>query len=264
MKNFKFKTIVAVIVIIAVLGLIFAIKGNTKEENVFVLGLDDNYPPMGFRNENNELVGFDIDLAKAVCEKLNMKLKTQAISWASKEQELNSGNIDCLWNGFAYNKERAETMTLTEPYIDGDMMFILKNGSTIKSQDELKGKKIGVQTGSTGGLDLEESEFGKTVEIVEYSDYLTSFMDLETGNIDAVFAGGIISNYLIKSKNKDFITIKSENISRVDGSVIAFKKGNTELRDKVQNALYELKKEGTLKQISEKWFGTDLTVVKEK
>lgn len=266
MKNLIMKIIIALIVVISIIGIIIGVNGKTKEENknVFIMGLDDSFPPMGFRNENNEIVGFDIDLAKAVCEKLGMELRLQQISWASKEQELNSGNVDCIWNGFAYNQERAETMTLTEPYIKGEMVFLVKNGTAIKSQEELKGKKIGVQTGSTGQLDLEESEFGKEVEILQYGDYLTSFMDLETGNIDAVFAGSIVGNYLIKSKNKDYITIKSENISRTNGNVIAFKKGNTELRDKVQNALYELKKEGTLKEISEKWFGTDMIIVEEK
>lgn len=264
MKNLKFILPIALIAIIILSIFVFNKKENiTEEKNTFVLGLDDNFPPMGFRNENNEIVGFDIDLAKAVCEKLDKELVLQQISWASKEQELNSGNVDCIWNGFAYNEERAQTMTLTDPYMKGDMVFILKNGSTIKSQEELKGKKIGVQTGSSGQLDLEESEFGKNIEIVQYSDYLTSFMDLETGNIDAVFAGSIIGNYLITSKNKNYITIPSENISRTNGNVIAFKKGNTALRDEVQQALYELKADGTLKAISEKWFGTDLIIVEE-
>lgn len=260
-----FKIFVLVVLIVGILVIMFmSRKNNESDENTLVIGLDDSFPPMGFRNENNEIVGFDIDVANAVCEKLDMKLKLQQISWASKEQELNSGNIDCIWNGFAYTEDRAKTMTLTENYIKGINYFILKDGSSVKNQEELKGKKIGVQSGSNQQLDLERSEFGKNVEIIQYSDNLTAFMDLETGGVDAIFCSSIIGNYLIESKNKSYQTIPSENISISNGSVIAFKQGNTELRDKIQNALYELKKDGTLKQISEKWFGEDMITVKEK
>lgn len=254
------------IIIILVLGVMIFTNGDKQKtnENTLTIGLDDSFPPMGFRNENNEIVGFDIDIAKAVCEKLGMEMRLQQISWASKEQELNSKNIDCIWNGFAYTEERAKTMTLTENYIKGKNYFILKDGSTVKNQSELEGMKIGVQSGSSQQLDLENSEFGKNIEIIQYSDNLTAFMDLETGGVDAIFCSSIIGNYLIQSKNKNYETIDSENISVSNGSVIAFKQGNTELRDKIQNALYELKADGTLKEISEKWFGEDMITVKEK
>ena len=253
-----------VVILIVIIGVMLLNKNEVEnKENVLVVGLDDSFPPMGFRNENNEIVGFDIDVAKAVCQKLGMELKLQQISWASKEQELNSGNIDCIWNGFAYTEERAKTMTLTENYIKGKNYFILKNGTTARNQNELEGKKIGVQSGSSQALDLENSEFEKKIEIISYSDNLTAFMDLETGGIDAIFCSNIIGNYLIKSKNKNYETVDSENISTSSGSVIAFKQGNIELRDKIQNALYELKKDGTLKEISEKWFGEDIITVKE-
>lgn len=254
------------IVAILIIAIVIGTNGDKKvtNENVLVIGLDDSFPPMGFRNDNNEIVGFDIDIAKAVCEKLGMEMKLQQISWASKEQELNSGNIDCIWNGFAYTEERAKTMTLTENYIKGKNFFILKDGSTAKNQSELEGMKIGVQSGSSQQLDLENSEFGKNVEIIQYGDNLTAFMDLETGGVDAIFCSSIIGNYLIQEKNKNYETIDSENISVSNGSVIAFKQGNTELRDKIQNALYELKADGSLKQISENWFGEDMITVKEK
>ena len=104
--------LIAAIVIIAVIGvIIFSVQGEENNENTFVLGMDDSFPPMGFRNENNELVGFDVDLAREVCNKLGMELKVQTISWAAKEQELDSGNIDCIWNGFGYTEERNEAMT---------------------------------------------------------------------------------------------------------------------------------------------------------
>ena len=264
MKNLAKGLIIVSIILIIVIGMININKeDNTNKENTLVVGLDDSFPPMGFRNENNEIVGFDIDLAKAVAEELGMDVKFQPISWASKEQELSSGNIDCIWNGFAYNEERAATMTLSNPYIKGENYFILKNGTKVTSQEELKGMKIGVQTGSIQAQDLEKSDFGKSVEIIQYGDNLTAFMDLETEGIDALFCSNIIGNYLITSKNKDYETVPSENITISNGSVIAFKQGNIELKDKIQNALMELDKEGKLEEISEKWFGKDMIIINE-
>ena len=264
MKNIVKGIIAVVVILIIIFGISFINKdANENRENTLVVGLDDSFPPMGFRNENNEIVGFDIDLAKAVSEELGMEVKFQPISWASKEQELNSGNIDCIWNGFAYNEERAATMTLSDPYIKGENYFILKNGTKITSQEELKGMKIGVQTGSIQAQDLEKSEFGKNVEIIQYGENLTAFMDLETEGIDALFCSSIIGNYLITSKNKNYETIPSENITVSSGSVIAFKQGNIELRDKIQNALVKLDGEGKLLDISEKWFGKDMIIINE-
>ena len=264
MKNIVKGIIVVAIILVVALGILkINQEENTNDKKVFVVGLDDSFPPMGFRNENNEIVGFDIDLAKAVSEELGMEVKFQPISWASKEQELNSGNIDCIWNGFAYNEERAATMTLSDPYIKGENYFILKNGTKITSQEELKGMKIGVQTGSIQAQDLEKSEFGKNVEIIQYGENLTAFMDLETEGIDALFCSSIIGNYLITSKNKNYETIPSENITVSSGSVIAFKQGNIELRDKIQNALVKLDGEGKLLDISEKWFGKDMIIINE-
>ena len=264
MKKLIGKILVAIIILAAVIGIIVLNKQDTtNEDNTLVVGLDDSFPPMGFRNEENEIVGYDIDLAKVVAEKLGMEVKFQPISWASKEQELNSGNIDCIWNGFAYNEERAETMTLTDSYIKGENYFILKSGSTLKSQEELKGLKIGVQSGSIQAQDLEKSEFGKQVEIIQYGDNLTAFMDLETEGIDALFCSNIIGNYLITSKNKDYETVSSENITVSKGSVIAFKQGNTELKDEIQNALKKLDEEGKLEEISNKWFGKNMIIINE-
>lgn len=258
----KKKLVIGLVILSLIIGIVFIIvnkSGDIKnDDNTLVVGLDDSFPPMGFRNENNEIVGYDIDLAKEVTEKLGMEVKFQPISWASKEQELSSGNIDCIWNGFAYNEERAATMTLTDSYIQGENYFILKKGSTLSSQEELKGLKIGVQSGSIQAQDLEKSEFGKNVTIIEYQENLTAFMDLEVGGIDALFCSNIIGNYLITTKGKDYKTVPSENITISKGSVIAFKQGNVELRDKIQNALAEVTAEGKAEEISKKWFGLNM------
>lgn len=257
MKKRVFIILIAVAILLVLLG-VNSKKEDTEDKEYLVVGLDDNFPPMGFRNEENQIVGFDIDIANLVAQKLGMELKLQPISWAAKEQELDSGNIDCIWNGFAYNEERAETMTLSNPYISSKNIFVLKSGSTVTKQEELKGKKIGIQSGSIQQQDLEETEFAEDIEIVEYGDNLTAFMDLETGGIDAIFCSSIIGNYLITSKNKDYGTIESTGISEDNVDVVAFKKGNVELKEKIDKALEELKNDGTLEEISEKWFGENL------
>ena len=193
---------------------------------------------------------------------MGMELKTQTISWAAKEQELDSGNIDCIWNGFGYTEDRNNAMTLSKPYVKDKSMFVVKEDSSYEDQDELKGKKIGVQSGSTQEKRLNESNYGKELgEIIGYTDYLTALMDLETGNIDAVYMSQISGNYIIEKQNKEFKTFDAIGIGEESkGMVIAFKKGNVELKDKVEKALDELKQEGKLKELSEKWFGKDLTV----
>ncbi len=263
-KVFIILLIVIIVVCILVGGIIKLKDGKTKDrDNTLIIGLDDSFPPYGYRNENNDIVGLDIDLAKAVGEKMGVEVKFQPISWASKEQELNSGNIDCIWNGFAYNPDREKIMTLSKKYLKGEMYFMLKGDSNIESQDDLIGKKIGVQSGSVQEADLENSNFGKQVEIIPYADFLTACLDLEIGGIDAVYTSSIYGNYIIKSKDKDYDTIPSYNISTASGSVIAFKLGNTELKEKIENALLQLEEEGKLEEISMKWLGDSMIKLQE-
>ena len=264
-KIFIVELITITILSILIVGVIEIKKANSKDrDNMLIIGLDDSFPPYGFRNENNEIEGLDVDLAKAVGEKIGKEVKFQPISWASKEQELNNGNIDCIWNGFAYSPDRAKTMTLSKKYLKGEMYFMLKGDSNIKSQGELVGKKIGVQSGSVQEADLENSTLGKQVEIVPYADFLIACLDLEMGGIDAVYTSSIYGNYIIESKNKDYRTISSYDISTASGTVIAFKLGNFELKEKIENALEQLEKEGKLEEISMKWLGSSMIELQEE
>ncbi len=267
MKKKMFIIVLITIIVFGILigGFIKFRKENLNDRaNMLIIGLDDSFPPYGYRDENNEIVGMDVDLAKTVGEKIGMEVKFQPISWASKEQELNNENIDCIWNGFAYSPDREKTMTLSRKYLKGEMYFMLKGDSNIKSQDELVGKKIGVQSGSVQEADLEKSSFGKQVEIVPYADFLTACMDLEMGGIDAVYTSSIYGNYIIESKSKDYRTIPSYDISTASGSVIAFKLGNVELKEKIENALVQLEKEGKLEEISIKWLGDSMIKLQEE
>ena len=263
-----------VIVIIAILAVILAINLNKGKENedslerilnkkTFILGLDDSFPPMGFRNENNEIVGFDIDVAKEVCKRLNVELKLQPISWEAKEQELNSFNIDCIWNGMSVNDERKEKLCLSLPYLENRMSFVVKNNSNINNLNDLKNKKIGVQSGSTAEEILLESNIYSTFDkVITYEDNITAFMDMEINQIDCVFLDSVVANYYI-SENKKAYTVLEEGMEDEEYA-IGFRKNDTSLCKKVNELLLDMKKDGSLAKISEKWFGKDITIIKEK
>ena len=269
MKN-KLILILAII-IIAIVAVVFATKTKTKEtgdslsrilnKNTFILGLDDSFPPMGYRNENNEIVGFDIEVAKEVCKRLGVQLVIQPISWNAKEQELNSYNIDCIWNGMSINEKRKEVMSLSDSYMTNRMIFVVKNESNIQKLEDLTGKSIGVQSGSSAEETLEASNvYSQANQIISYADNITAFMDMETNQTEAVFVDEVLANYYIASNNKNY-RILDEALDE-EQYAIGFRKQDTELCNKVNEILKEMKTDGTLAKISTKWFGKDVTTIK--
>lgn len=232
-----------------------------KAKGVFVLGLDDSFPPMGYRDENNEIVGFDIDLAKEVCKALGVELKCQPIDWAAKEQELATGQIDCIWNGFTKTEEREKSMTLSVAYVNNAQVIVVKSSSSINTIADLKGKVVGVQAGSSGEEAIYDTEgFEESVkEIIPFKDYLTALMDLEIGGVDAVVMDLLVANDNINRSGKDF-RILDESLS-AEEYVIGFRKGDVALKDAVEKELYALKDSGKLAVIATAWFGADITVL---
>lgn len=181
---------------------------KVKAAGTFVLGLDDSFPPMGFRDKDNNIVGFDIDLAAEVCARLGVTLKTQPISWDAKEQELNTGKIDCIWNGMSVDSARAAAMNLSDAYLKNRMIFSVKD-KALANLAALAGKKIAVQNGSTAQKLLEASDAGKAAkEIVPFDDNQTAMMDLDKGGVDAVFLDEIVAKYWIASNAKDFVVLE--------------------------------------------------------
>lgn len=269
MKN-KLILILAII-IIAIVAVVFVTKIKTKEtgnslsrilnKNTFILGLDDNFPPMGYRDENNEIVGFDIDVAKEVCKRLGVQLVIQPISWNAKEQELNSYNIDCIWNGMSINEKRKEAMSLSDSYMTNRMIFVVKNESNIQKLEDLTGKNIGVQSGSSAEETLEASNvYSQAKQVISYADNITAFMDMETNQTEAVFVDEVLANYYIASNNKNY-RILDEALEE-EQYAIGFRKQDTELCNKINEILKEMKTDGTLAKISTKWFGKDATTIK--
>ena len=230
---------------------------NVLDKGTLVLGLDDSFPPMGFRDENNNIVGFDIDVATEVANRMGAELKLQPIEWSTKEMELNTGSVDCLWNGLSIDDERKQAMDLSEPYMTNRMVLVVLNDSEYTDQASLAGKTIGVQNGSTAEKILEESDFSKTIgNTIGFKDNVTAFMELETKGIDAIFMDEVVANYAITSQNKDFKVL--EDGLTEEEYAVGFKKGNTALKNEVQKYIDEMKADGTMTQISEKWFGKDV------
>ena len=232
---------------------------NVLDKGTLVLGLDDSFPPMGFRDENNNIVGFDIDVATEVANRMGVELKLQPIEWSTKEMELNTGSVDCLWNGLSIDDERKQAMDLSEPYMTNRMVLVVLNDSEYTDQASLAGKTIGVQNGSTAEKILEESDFSKTIgNTIGFKDNVTAFMELETKGIDAIFMDEVVANYAITSQNKDFKVL--EDGLTEEEYAVGFKKGNTALKNEVQKYIDEMKADGTMTQISEKWFGKDVVL----
>lgn len=171
---------------------------KVKDAGVFKLGLDDSFPPMGFRNDDNEIVGFDIDLAKEVCKRMGVELVLVPIVWDSNIMELNTRNIDCVWNGMSVNDDREVAMNLSEPYMKNEMVFVVKENSGFFSQADVLDKKIGVQSGSTVEEILEGSEIeDMAAEIVPFENNTNAILDLRSGGVDAVFMDIIVANYIL-------------------------------------------------------------------
>ena len=234
---------------------------DVQEKGTFILGLDDSFPPMGFRAENGDIVGFDIDTAREVASRLGVDLVAQPIDWNSKEQELATGNIDCIWNGFTVTPEREEVMIFSEPYLRNAQVVVVRADSGIKTLADLAGKTVGVQAGSSAQEAIDDTEGFKDSlkEIIEFKENLTALMDLEIGGVDGVVMDLVVANYSIQTSGKDF-TVLDETLTEEEYA-IGFRKNDVALRDAVNSELEAMAADGTLAAISEEWFGSDITVV---
>lgn len=233
---------------------------KVKDAGELILGLDATFKPMGYTDENNEIVGFDIDLAEAVCEKLGVKLVKEPINWETKEQDLSVGKIDCIWNGLSVSPSRAETFNLSDPYMENKMVFVVPEDSEIKSTKDLEGKKIAVQNGSTAQEILEKSEFAKSCSMTSIATNVEALQQMDINLVDAVFMDDVVAQYEIKSSEKSYRVLE-EGLAEEEYA-IAFRKEDQALRDEVQKILSELKKDGTVEEIATKWFGSDITTIK--
>lgn len=234
-------------------------KAASNQKATFTVGFDQDFPPFGYVDENGEFTGFDLELAKEAAKRMDMEIKLQPIDWDSKELELSSGSISCIWNGFTMNG-RENDYTWTESYMDNSQVFVVKSDSGIKTKANLAGKIVTAQTDSAALNALNGDDFkdlkASFKELLTCAQYNTAFMDLEAGAVDAVAMDIGVAKYQIEGKESKFIILDEPIVK--EQYAVGFYKGNTEMRDKVQKALDEMAADGTFKKISEKWFGYDV------
>ena len=228
---------------------------TANDENTFIVGFDAEFPPYGYKDDSGNYVGFDLDLAKEVCERNNWTFKAQPIDWDAKDAELDSGSIDCIWNGFTING-RENDYTWSDAYIDNKQVIVVKSDSGIKSLADLAGKNVETQKDSSAlaALQGDNKTLADTFStLTEVADYNTAFMDLESGACDAVAIDIGVAQYQVSSKdNPDDFTILDEIISSEQYG-IGFKKGNDALKDQVQATLDEMFEDGTVLKIAENY-----------
>lgn len=234
---------------------------KVQEKGEFVLGLDESFPPMGFKDEKGNIVGFDIDIAQEVFKRLGVKLKLQPINWDAKVQELDTGNIDCIWNGFTINDERKQNVLFTSPYMKNRQVIVVMSTSPYKTLADLTGKKLGLQAGSSAADALDKSaDFkGKLKQVVPFDDNMTALLDLEKGGLDAVLMDEIVARYYITMKNKGYTVLDEALASEEYG--VGFRKNDQELMKKVQETMEAMAKDGKMAEISNKWFKKDITTI---
>ena len=233
------------------------VMGRSK----LIMGLDDSFPPMGYRNEQNEIVGYDVDLATEVAQRLGIELVLQPIDWNAKEQELATKEIDCIWNGFSITEERKLAITYTPPYLANAQVIIVRRNSPINTIADLAGRTLGLQAGSSSvdaldnALELKES----LRNVIEYRDYLTALMDLDVGGVDAILIDLVVANDNISRSGKDFRLL--EETLEIEEFGIGFRKGDEALMNEVWKTLLDMANDGTVESITTAWFGSNISLI---
>ena len=259
----NWKKIMAVgLAAVSMMAFVSGCGSNTKNADTqlpkkIVIGLDDSFPPMGFKDDKGEIVGLDIDMAKEAAKRAGMDVEFKAIDWSSKEAELKSKKVDALWNGLTVSPEREKNILFSNAYMKDKQYLIVRNDdNSIKNKSDLAGKVVGVQQASTGESALQNDPSGKTVkEIKSYADFVSAFMDLGIGRLDAVIADGVIARYLMTKEPGKYKIVEGTDYG-VENFAVGFRKEDTALRDKINAILVEMKKDGTADKIAEKWLGS--------
>lgn len=253
-------------VLLLVLSLSLCLAGGcakqAAETRTLALGFDAEFPPYGYMGDDGEYTGFDIDLAKALCERLGWELKLVPINWDSKDWELESGTIDCIWNGFTING-REDQYTWTDAYMDNSQVFIVKADSGITDWAGLAGKIVAVQNESSAQAALEEKGnaglLASFSQLEKVADYNTAFMELDSGAVDAIAMDIGVARYQMTGREDSFSILDQALVAEQYG--VGFLLGNTELRDEVQAELMKMAEDGTFAEISNQWFGYDVCIL---
>lgn len=232
----------------------------TATPGKIVIGLDDNFPPMGFRDEKNQLVGFDIDLARAAAKRLGVQVEFKTIDWSAKEAELGGHRVDALWNGLTITEERKKNIAFTAPYLQNRQIIVVTKDSPIRAKADLAGRIVGVQDGSTAvdAVERDTATARSLKELKKFGDNVTALMDLKTGRLDAVVVDEVVGRYYLTKKPGEY-RVLNDNFGTEEYGV-GVRKDDTALLNSLQNALNGMKQDGTAAAISTRWFGKDIIV----
>lgn len=253
-----------VLVIAAVFSVLTACSNNPsgdkeKDDQTLIIGIDDKFAPLGFRDDANNIVGFDIDYAKAAAEKMGVKVKFQPINWKTKESELSSGRIDFIWNGYTITNERKKKVLFTKPYLKNAQVVVTLADSKVSQLADLEGKRVGLQSLSSASDALDANPIkSKIKDVTEFSDNVMALNDLKSGRLDAVVIDEVVIDYYM-TKEQGTFKVLNESLAPEEYGV-GVKKGNEELLNKLQKALDKMNEDGTAAEISNKWFGEDKVV----
>ena len=263
----RLNLLVILIMIIGVLGAGCSKKqegvdawSQIESRGTIIIGLDDTFVPMGFKDSNGNLTGFDVDLAKEAIKRLGLEAKFQPIDWNLKEQELNSGNIDLIWNGYTITEERLEKVNFTKPYLDNRQVIVTLSNSDINTKADLENRIVATQNSSSSLEALEKAGVipsFKDGDIILFDTFNEAFMDLEAKRVDALVADEIMARYYIAERGEEKYKILDQDFGEEEYGIGVRKEDKT-LLEKLNQALDEMKEDGTAKQISETWFGEDI------
>ena len=234
-----------------------ATPAKPAEISKIVVGLDDNFPPIGFRDAKNELVGFDIDLAREAAKRLGVTVEFKPIDWNAKEAELGGKRVDVLWSGLTITEKRKAQIAFTTPYLENRQIVVVTAASPIKTKADLADKVLGVQEGSSAVEAVEKDQAGKTVKsLKKFGDNVTALMDLSTGRLDALVVDEVVGRYYTAKKPGEYVVLDEHFGTEEYG--VGVRKEDVELLGKLQQAMDDMKKDGVATRISTEWFGKDI------
>lgn len=268
-KNYLVLTIATLLAIISIAGC-GRKKTDTDQwsrinsEKRVIVGLDDSFVPMGFQNKSGEIIGFDIDLARAVFDLYDIKVDFQSIDWSMKENELQNQTIDLIWNGYSKSPEREEKVLFSDEYMKNEQVVVSLKKNNINNFSDMKGKVLGAQNGSSGYTSFEAQpeilkNFVKDQTAILYDGFNEAFMDLKSGRIDGLLIDRVYANYYLSHEDNlaDYSIISGGFDS--EAFAVGLRKSDKILADKINHAFEQLRESGQLAAISKEWFGEDVT-----
>ena len=233
---------------------------DLQEKGTMIVGIDDQFPPMGFVGEDGEITGFDVELSKLVAEKLGVDAEIQPIDWSAKEMELNTGNIDMIWNGYTITAERIEQVEFSKPYLNNEQVLVVANDSAFQSKADLEGKIVGAQVESAGlaALNADTDFVGTLADVPEYDDYMMALLDLGSSRLDGIAIDKIYIAYTMSQEPGKYRMLDEGLADEYYG--IGCAKGAIALREAIDKALDELYEDGSIDALSTKWFGKNIVI----